>query len=185
MDGEAAAAEIGETVSPSAADAPPAETGGTSPANPGGAATALSTDDRETVPPAATDAPPAETGETSPADPGNAAEATPAAADALLRLQVEAVDDTWVEIKGDNRVLFQGILTQGKRRSWNTLEAFHVHSGRAHGLRYWFQDQLLGGGRIGDPTQVLRFRASRTGVTLLDADLQPLEDLSPRPDEQP
>jgi len=175
---EAVPAETGDTASSAAGALRPPETGGVSPAGPGSAATALPTEDRETAPLAAV-ALAAETGS------GHAAEERPAAADSLLRLQVEAVDDTWVEIKGDSRVLFQGILTQGERRSWTAREAFHVHSGRAHGLRYWFQGRLLGGGHLGDPAQVLRFRASRTGVSLLDADLQPLEELSLQSDEQP
>lgn len=185
---EEASADSGQTTSVSAADAALPEPGETFPANSDGAAAALSTDTGETTPSAATDAPVVESGGTLPVNRTHASgepSAISATADSLLRLEVEVVDDSWVEIQGDDRVLFQGILSQGERRRWTTGEVFHVHSGRAHGLRYWFQDRLLGGGRLGDPTKVLRFRASRTSVTLLDADLQPLEELSPGPDEQP
>lgn len=174
---EASPIDAGETAALSAIP----ESRGTSPATPGDAASAAVANTGEMVLPAATGAPVPKTSDAS----ASPIRSTPAAADSLLSLEVEAVDDTWVEITGDSRVLFQGILPQGERRRWTTGEVFHVHSGRAHGLRYWFQDRLLSNGRLGDPTQVLRFRASRTGVTLLDADLQPLEELSPGPDQQP
>lgn len=99
--------------------------------------------------------------------------------DSLLRLAIEAVDTTWVQVDADGRMLFQGLLEPGARRSWQAREQLLVHSGRAHGLRYWFQDELLGNGRLGDSSEVLRFRASRRGITLLDSELQPLK---PPPD---
>ena len=99
----------------------------------------------------------------------------PVAADSLLVLEVEAVDSTWVQVRWDGNRLFEGIVPRGERRSWQARDYFTVHSGRPHGLRYRFQNRLLGEGRLGDPTKHLRFRASSTGVTLLGPDLQPLE----------
>jgi hypothetical protein len=92
-----------------------------------------------------------------------------------LVLEVEAVDSTWVQVNWDEAGVFQGIVPRGERRTWRAQEYFRVHSGRAHGLRYWFQGQLLGGGTLGDATKVLRFRASAEGLSLLDSNLKLLE----------
>jgi hypothetical protein len=97
-----------------------------------------------------------------------------AAADSALRLRVEAVDSTWMQVDGDGRMLFQGVVPKGDSRSWQAQQYLLLVSGRAHGLRYWFQDQLLGSGRLGSPTQVLRFRATHDGVQLLNSELQPV-----------
>ena len=109
--------------------------------------------------------------------------------DSLLSLEVEAIDSTWVQVKWDGEGMFEGIIPRGERRSWQARDHFLVRSGRAHGLRYWFQGELLGEGRLGDPTRVLRFTASRSGVVLLGPDLRPLEPLSapdaPAADDRP
>ena len=119
-----------------------------------------------------------------PVPPERAAAVEEEAVDTLLVLEIEAVDSTWVQIRGDNRNLFEGIAAPGVRHRWEVRDHFLVRSGRAHGLRYWFQGELLGEGRLGDPLKVLRFRASRAGVTLLGADLEPLPpapSLTPTP----
>ena len=106
------------------------------------------------------------------------------AVDTSLVLEIEAIDSTWVQIRGDGRNLFEGTAAPGIRRRWQVRDHFLVRSGRAHGLRYWFRGELLGDGRLGDPLKVLRFRASRAGVTLLGADLEPLPpapSLAPAP----
>ncbi len=111
-------------------------------------------------------------------------ESAPPAADetlavaAPLLLEVEAIDSTWVQVNWDATGFFQGIVPRGERRVWHAQEYFRVHSGRAHGLRYWFQGQLLGDGALGEATKVLRFRASAEGVNLLDTDLKLLESIA-------
>ena len=109
---------------------------------------------------------------------------TPVSADSLFQLEVEAVDSTWVQIRWDGSGIFEGTIPRGERRLWQAGQFFLVRSGRAHGLRYWFQGQLLGQGRLGDPTRVLRFRAEVEGITLLGPDLQPL-NAQPDADDQP
>jgi len=109
---------------------------------------------------------------------------TPVSADSLFQLEVEAVDSTWVQIRWDGSGIFEGTVPRGERRLWQARKFFLVRSGRAHGLRYWFQGQLLGDGRLGDPTRVLRFRAGEEGITLLGPDLQPL-NTPPDADDQP
>ena len=94
--------------------------------------------------------------------------------DSALVLEVEAIDSTWVQISWDGRDTFQGILAPGLKRRWVARERFLVLSGRAHGARYWLQGNLLGNGRLGDATKVLRFRADSEGVTLLGPESEPL-----------
>ena len=101
------------------------------------------------------------------------------AADSLLHLQLtaEAMDSTWVEVARQGRVIYSGILPAGQTRQWRSGDDFLVRSGRPHGIRYSFQGQRLGDdGRIGPVDGYLRFRISSTGMVLLDADLQPLDD---------
>ena len=69
---------------------------------------------------------------------------------------------------------FQGIMPRGERRSWQADDHFLVFTGRAHGLRYWLNDQLLGNGRLGAATQVLRFRANSSGIEFLGPNFQSL-----------
>lgn len=107
---------------------------------------------------------------------------SPAADDSVLVLEIEAVDSTWVRIEGDNGDEFQATVPPGFKRRWETGNHFLVHSGRAHGIRYWFQGELLGGGYLGNPSRVLRFKASKEGVTLLGAGPElpaPAADSSP------
>jgi hypothetical protein len=95
-----------------------------------------------------------------------------------LILEVEAIDSTWVQISWDDTSRFEGILAPGLIRRWVAREQFQVLSGRAHGARYWLQGNLLGNGRLGEATKILRFRADSEGVTLLGAELEPLSHMS-------
>ena len=88
-------------------------------------------------------------------------------------LAVEAVDSTWVQIRWDGTGKFQGIVPRGARRSWQADDHFLVFTGRAHGLRYWLNDKLLGDGQLGEATKVLRFRAYADGVEFLGPNFQP------------
>ncbi len=100
-------------------------------------------------------------------------------ASGLLTLEAEAVDSTWVQIQWDGGTGgTEVVIPQGQRRRWQAREFFMVKAGRAHGVRFYLEGKLLGNGRLGDPTEVLRFRASKDSVTLLSPDLQPLSQLS-------
>ena len=81
---------------------------------------------------------------------------------------------TWVQIRWDDTGQFQGIVPRGERRSWQADDHFLVFTGRAHGLRYWLNDELLGDGQLGAATQVLRFRANTSGIEFLGPNFQPL-----------
>jgi hypothetical protein len=95
-----------------------------------------------------------------------------------LRLQADALDSTWVQVQWDGVDGFEEIIPQGERRTWAADRYFMVRAGRAHGVHFHFQGQLLGEGRLGDPTKVLRFRASADGVQLLGPDLEPIAPIA-------
>ncbi len=100
-------------------------------------------------------------------------------ASSLLTLEAEAVDSTWVQIQWDGGAGgTEVVIPRGERQRWQAREFFMVKAGRAHGVRFYLEGKLLGNGRLGDPTEVLRFRASKDSVTLLSRDLQPLSQLS-------
>ena len=96
----------------------------------------------------------------------------------MLTLAGEAVDSTWVQIQWDGVDGIEEVIPRGQRRRWQAREFFMVTAGRAHGVRFSLDGKLLGDGRLGEPTEVLRFRASKDRVTLLSRDLQPLSQLS-------
>ena len=105
-----------------------------------------------------------------------------------LVLRAEAVDSTWVRVQWDGGTgSAEEIIPGGESRQWEAADNFMVFAGRAHGVRFYLQGKLLGEGRLGDPTQVLRFRASPDEVVLLGKDLTPLSprDSTANPDGPP
>ncbi len=109
----------------------------------------------------------------------------PAVADTRLRLAIQAIETTWIRIESDGAVRHQGLVQPGERHAWEGREFILLHSGLAGGLRYWFQDEPLDSDMLGDPAQVLRFRSTHQGITLLNADLQPLGPPLPGTGTQP
>ena len=92
-------------------------------------------------------------------------------------LELEASDSTWVLIRWDNAAEnFEGVVPPGERRRFEAHDHFVVLSTRPHGLRYWLDGQLLGDGQLGDPTQVLHFRAAADGIEFLGSNLQSLAE---------
>ena len=96
------------------------------------------------------------------------------ASSAAVVLEVESLDSTWVQIRWDGNRIFEGIVPRGERRRFEASDHFLVLSGRAHGLRYWLNGELLGNGQLGDATKVLRFRAATDGIEFLGPDFTPL-----------
>ncbi|MDA0333707.1 MAG: helix-turn-helix domain-containing protein [bacterium] len=68
-----------------------------------------------------------------------------------LVLQIDAVDSTWVQVQWDDNDGVVEIIPSGQRRIWGAERFFLVRAGRAHGVHFHFQGQLLGDGRLGDP----------------------------------
>lgn len=99
-------------------------------------------------------------------------------------LELEARDSTWVKISWDDaEENFEGIVPPGQRHRFEARDHFVVLSTRPHDLRYWLDGQLLGGGQLGDPDQVLHFRAAADGIELLGRNSQPFSEEAP--DAQP
>ena len=102
---------------------------------------------------------------------------------ALVVLELVARDSTWVQIRWDEAENFEGTIAPGQRRRFEARDHFIVLSTNPHGLSYWLDGELLGGGQLGDPNQVLRFRATADGIQILGSNLQPLTEQAP--DAQP
>ena len=96
-----------------------------------------------------------------------------------LVLQADALDSTWVQVQWDDDDGVVEIIPSGEQRTWGAQRFFMVRAGRAHGVHFRFQGELLGEGRLGDPTKVLRFRATAGGVQLLGPDLAPIAQIQP------
>ena len=117
------------------------------------------------------------------ADP-SAIAATAQTAAALVVLELVARDSTWVQIRWDEAVEnFESTIAPGERRRFEARDHFVVLSTNPHGISYWLDGELLGGGQLGDPNQVLRFRATTNGIQILGSNLQPLTEEAP--DAQP
>lgn len=99
-------------------------------------------------------------------------------------LELEARDSTWVQIRWDDAAEnFEAIVPSGERRRFEARDHFIVLSTRPHGASYWLDGQLLGNGQLGDPSQVLHFRAAADGIEFLTLDSQP--SAGEAPDAQP
>ena len=110
--------------------------------------------------------------------------ATAQTAAALVVLDLEARDSTWVQIRWDGAAEnFEDTIAPGERRRFEARDHFVVLSTNPHGISYWLDGELLGGGQLGDPNQVLRFRATADGIQILGSNLQPLTEEAP--DAQP
>ena len=125
-----------------------------------------------------------------PSDPSVEAEPPATTATALTTepipvvLELEARDSTWVQIRWDDAAEhFEAIVPPGERRRFEARDHFVVLSTNPHGLRYWLDGQLLGNGQLGDPNQVLHFRAAADGIEFLTLDSQP--SAGEAPDAQP
>ena len=119
-----------------------------------------------------------------PASADTSATALAAQTTTAVVLELESRDSTWVQIRWDDAAEnFEGIVPSGERRRFEARNHFVVLSTNPHGLRYWLDGQLLGNGQLGDPNQVLRFRATADGVQILGSNLQPLT--AEAPDTQP
>ena len=99
-----------------------------------------------------------------------------------LILEAIAVDTTWVQVLWDGEAGTEITMVSGERRQQAARDSFLVRSGIAHGVQFSLQGQLLGGGRLGDPDEVLRFRASRDGVVVLGRNLKPVGEPIPLTD---
>ena len=107
-----------------------------------------------------------------------AAIADEAASPARVVLEGEVFDTVWVQVSWDDADSVMETIPAGERRTWTAERHFQVHAGRSDNIRFRFQGQLLGEGRLGDPDRTLRFRVSEEGYQLLGPDFQPIAPLT-------
>lgn len=99
--------------------------------------------------------------------PKTAAAPSPAPAGALV-LEVEVVAPTWVCIRWDKGGFLEAMLQPGDNRRLQTSTQFLVWAGNSKGLRYRFQGQPVEQVNQSDPNHTVRFKATQTGVSLID-----------------
>ncbi|HJQ36327.1 MAG TPA: RodZ domain-containing protein [Thermoanaerobaculia bacterium] len=58
----------------------------------------------------------------------------PVVDDSKLRLEIEAVDDSWVQLRGDGKSLFTGDLSRGERKNFEAADKFQFRTGNAAGV---------------------------------------------------
>ncbi|MBM3279584.1 MAG: DUF4115 domain-containing protein, partial [Candidatus Handelsmanbacteria bacterium] len=92
--------------------------------------------------------------------------AAPAAGELVLELEV--VEPTWVRIRWDKGEFLETMLQPGDNRRLQANTQFLVWAGNSKGLRYRFQGRPVEEVHQSDPSQTVRFRATKTGVSLLD-----------------
>ena len=91
-----------------------------------------------------------------------------AAAVDSLTFRIEAIDEVWVQIQADGRIVFEQTVPPGfASPTWRAREYFRVTSGKPYGLSYWFQGEPVSQEHLGDPNAVLRFTATHRGIELL------------------
>ncbi|MBT3342868.1 MAG: hypothetical protein HN712_09150 [Gemmatimonadetes bacterium] len=100
-------------------------------------------------------------------------------------LEVRAIDSTWVQVQWDGVDGIEEIVPKGEIRRWYADQFFMVRAGRAHGVHFRLQGMLLGDGRLGEATKVLRFRGLADGYQMLGPELEPLGAFTPLPPPQP
>lgn len=101
----------------------------------------------------------------SPSAPGGSAEENVSSQPVALyhRFEIEAFQESWVEIKKDGRKSEAFLLHPGEKREWQVDHELHILVGNAGGVRMlWDGAPLNLGGR---PGQVLRFRLPHPDLT--------------------
>jgi cytoskeletal protein RodZ len=98
-----------------------------------------------------------------------------------IELEARALDSTWVQVQWDGVDGIEEIIPKGETRRWHASQFFMVRAGRAHGLHFRLQGALLGEGRLGDATKVLRFRGLTNGYQILGPELEPFGSFTQLP----
>lgn len=63
-----------------------------------------------------------------------------------LKLTVRALQDSWMQIKSDGRIVFENVLSKGKEERWTAKEEIEMWVGNAEGL-----ELVLNGRKLGAP----------------------------------
>ena len=60
-----------------------------------------------------------------------------------LKLSVMAVEDVWIELKVDGKIIFKSVLKKGAIESWNANDNFEIWTGNASAMQLTLNDNLL------------------------------------------
>lgn len=61
-----------------------------------------------------------------------------------LRLEVRASNDSWIKLKTDGKLIFQGILSRGQSEKWTAEDSFEMRTGKAEMLELIVNGQSIG-----------------------------------------
>ncbi|WP_372519623.1 helix-turn-helix domain-containing protein [Candidatus Ruminimicrobiellum ovillum] len=59
------------------------------------------------------------------------------------KLYIKALEDTWIKISGDNKKLFESILSKDKTFEATTKKEFNIKIGNIDGIEVYFNDKLV------------------------------------------
>ena len=97
---------------------------------------------------------------------GHAAPSARAVETTPLKLNLEAVENTWARIKADDTRVFEGILPEGTTRQFEATTRFNVRVSKALGLILTFQDRRIDLVRPPESGNVKELTLDREGVRL-------------------
>ncbi|MCR4439373.1 MAG: DUF4115 domain-containing protein [bacterium] len=97
-----------------------------------------------------------------PAHPSVSQVATGAQGATELRLDMEVVDNTWVQVVADDSTLSQATYAVGERRSWRARHSFSLKVADAGAVMLTLDGRPLG--RLGEKGEELALRIDRTGI---------------------
>lgn len=89
-----------------------------------------------------------------PAESSGPADGRDAALEPAHRVEVEVFQKCWMEVTGDGRLLYSGILMPGEHKMWSAERYVRIHAGNAGGIRIYYNGEDLG--IPGRPGQVIR-----------------------------
>ena len=59
------------------------------------------------------------------------------------KLYVKAIEDTWIKVIGDDKKLFENILSKDKTFEATTKQEFNIKIGNIDGIKVYFNDKLI------------------------------------------
>jgi cytoskeletal protein RodZ len=61
----------------------------------------------------------------------------------LIRLSIRAKDNCWIQLKADNRVIFQNVLRKGRTETWQAKDKIEIALGNAGGVDLEINGKLI------------------------------------------
>ena len=61
-----------------------------------------------------------------------------------LNLTIAAMDDVWIQLKADGRILFQNVMNKGTSETWEADKNFEIWTGNAEAMKLNLNGNYLG-----------------------------------------